>query len=94
MKGSSNAFIGPGSQKAVMEILPDSRVKIFDEQVQVHNVIDGNPIVGMAYYAETASGDFIHGITDENGKTPRISTQSEEIINIYWGIEAMRKINK
>ncbi len=94
VKGSSNAFIGPGSQKAVMEILPDSRVKIFDEQVQVHNVIDGNPIVGMAYYAETASGDFIHGITDENGKTPRISTQSEEIINIYWGIEAMRKINK
>lgn len=65
-----------------------------DEQFQALNDLDGQPLEGMAWYAETESGFDRHGITDHEGKTARIITENAEIVKVYWGIEALAKIQQ
>lgn len=85
VKGSGQAFLGPGKSPAVLEALPDSRVKMFDEVFRSTNTQTGVPVAGQAYQiTNMATGDVLQGVTDENGRTARLSGTEAESISIQW----------
>jgi type VI secretion system secreted protein VgrG len=85
-KFSAHAFLGAGGEAAELDKLPDSRVKLFDQQVRAVNQLTGKPIVGLPYKMTTASGDSLFGTTDEEGKTFRATTVGPEAVRIEWGV--------
>ena len=86
VKGASHDFMGAASVSAALPALPDTRVKLFDEQIRAINERTGEPIVGLPYKLTTASGDIYYGITDQEGKTIRMPTISAEKIEVVWGV--------
>ena len=92
MKGASHAWESGGSGAANLTGLPDSRVKLFDEQVQALNALGGTSLVGLAYFVKLPSGEVIYGETDEEGKIPRIASADSDELEIHWGLEALMRI--
>ena len=86
VKASAHAFLGGGSQTAALPTLPDSRVKLFDQQVRAINQLTGKPIAGLPYKLTSASGDVLYGTTDEAGKTFRAASVSQEAVRVEWGV--------
>lgn len=85
VKGSGIAFLGAGKSPATLEALPDSRVKMFDEQFRAVDKQSGEPIVGLPYCVELQDGSVLSGVTDEHGKTQRIAGADPEKIKVIWG---------
>ncbi len=85
VKGSGNAFMGPGSSPAPSQPLPDSRAKVFDEQIRALHSDTGQPIANMPYKVEMEDGEVFYGFTDEEGKTMRIGSAEPNTAKIYWG---------
>lgn len=56
----------------------------YDEQFQLLGG-DRRPLAGTYYTARLASGELVHGETDEEGKTQRFYTAGEHHIQIYLG---------
>lgn len=46
---------------------------------------DGQPLTGTYYTARLASGELIHGETDEHGRTQRFCTAAPQPIEIHLG---------
>lgn len=67
-----------------MQALPDSRVKVFDEQVRAVSKLTGKPVVAQSYMATMPDGATINGITDEDGKTLRIASATPDQIKVTW----------
>jgi type VI secretion system secreted protein VgrG len=88
VRSAMHAFLGGGNKAANVQMLPDSRVKFFDQQVRAINELDGQPIADLPYRATTASGDVFYGRTDNNGLVDRIRTESAEGLVIEWGVVA------
>jgi type VI secretion system secreted protein VgrG len=65
----------------------------FDEQVQAIDIISGQVLKGVAYYTKTKAGKEYKGFTNDKGNMPRIKTDSEEQLDIVWGIAALEKID-
>ena len=84
VKGSGNAFMGPGSSPAQSEALPDSRVKIYDEQFRAVDKVSSMPLANQPYRIETMQGDVFEGVTDDQGRTFRIPTTDPESVKLYW----------
>ena len=55
-----------------------------DEQFHLVDA-HGNPHSQTHYTAKLPSGELIHGVTDDHGKTERIRTQGAQRIDIYFG---------
>jgi len=85
VKGSGIAFLGAGKSPAALDSLPDSRVKMYDEQARAINSLTGEVIPDLTYKIETGDGDVFYGLTDSEGKTMRIATINPEQIKVYWG---------
>lgn len=64
--------------------LPDSRVKLFDEQIRAVSKKSGKPIAGQAYTVRMPDGATINGTTDEHGKTHRLATATPEDVKVTW----------
>ena len=86
VKASAHNFLGGASGAAQLARLPDTRVKLFDQQVRAINQITGKPIAGLPYKLTTASGDVLYGTTDEAGKTFRAATIGQEAVRVEWGV--------
>ena len=84
-KGSLKELVGGASGSAPRPALPDSRVKLFDEQIRAVNHLTGEPIENLPYKIETAAGEILYGFTDTDGKTERIATADAENIKVFWG---------
>ncbi|MFO6296724.1 type VI secretion system Vgr family protein [Rahnella selenatireducens] len=67
---------------------------INDEQFKAIDMSTGLPISGYAYYAVSSNGKTISGYTDNSGLTKRIETVDEVDVDIYWGDEALFKMNQ
>ncbi len=82
VKGSGNAFMGPGSSPARLEGLPDTRVDIANEQF--HLVHEGTdiPLANQPYKITASNGEEFYGVTDANGLTERIKTDEEVTLSI------------
>ncbi|MGY4830242.1 DUF2345 domain-containing protein [Sphaerotilaceae bacterium SBD11-9] len=86
VKAATHEWAGGGSGSANLPALSDSRVKLFDQQVRAINDLTGEPIGGLPYKLSTASGDVHFGVTDAEGKTIRVSTMSQEGVQVEWGV--------
>lgn len=76
VKGNHNAFLGPGNGAQAQEKLPDSRVKLFDEQIRLVHEGTEIPVANQPYRITASNGDVFHGVTDSNGYTERVSTDT------------------
>ncbi|WP_434516297.1 DUF2345 domain-containing protein [Dechloromonas sp. ARDL1] len=85
VKGGGIAFLGPWKNPASLEALPDSRVKMFDEQIRALHAETGQPIADLPYKIVTSDGEVFFGFTDQEGKTMRIGSAEPSTINVYWG---------
>jgi hypothetical protein len=56
----------------------------FDEQVRAVSKSDGEPVSGLAFSAETSSGKTYRGVTNEDGKIPRIHTAKAESVKVSF----------
>ena len=94
VKGSGHSLDGGASSPAVLAKLPDSRVKLFDEQFRALNELNGEPIINLPYTIETSEGDIYYGRTDDEGKTVRVPTLAAAKIKVFWGESLPQKTNK
>jgi uncharacterized Zn-binding protein involved in type VI secretion len=62
----------------------------YDEQPQLLS----HPIGGMPYYVETMDGRTFSGVAGEDGLLPRIATYGEDAYAVYWGDEALAKMER
>ncbi|MEG0483219.1 MAG: PAAR domain-containing protein [Acinetobacter sp.] len=67
--------------------------KVFDEQIIAIDQ-NGQYLPNITFYIETVEGEIYHGMTDFEGKTPRITTNSSSELRIWLGDDAEIKINK
>jgi type VI secretion system secreted protein VgrG len=82
VKGSSHAFLGGGSVAAVLSALPDSKVKFFDEAFVIKNRVTGELMANVPYRVKLADGSYLHGVSDERGRTELIRTAGVEKLEI------------
>ncbi|WP_061943011.1 PAAR domain-containing protein [Collimonas pratensis] len=61
----------------------------FDEMP--HAKVDGQGLAEHPYFVETEDGRTFSGVTDSEGKIPRISTASEGQYKVHWGDDALAK---
>jgi type VI secretion system secreted protein VgrG len=85
VKMSTHAWEGPGNGVANLGALPDSRLKIFDEQFRAVNRQTGEPMAGIPYHIRLSDGSVLSGTTDDLGRTQRVSTADPEALTLYWG---------
>ncbi|AMO96771.1 hypothetical protein CFter6_4165 [Collimonas fungivorans] len=67
----------------------ESKIASFDEMP--HAKVGGQGLAEHPYYVETEDGRTFSGVTDSEGKIPRISTASESQYKVYWGDDALAK---
>ena len=80
VKGSGNAFMGPGSSPAGLEGLPDSRAKLFDQAFVLKDKETGTPLANMPYRIKLADGSYQEGRTDGHGHTHIVSSAEAESV--------------
>ncbi|MBS1139615.1 MAG: Rhs element Vgr protein [Proteobacteria bacterium] len=68
VKGNGNAFMGPGSNPAQMEGLPDGKVDKAPNWIEVaHRDADGEAFAGQGYKIHFEDGSIVSGKLDGNG---------------------------
>jgi type VI secretion system secreted protein VgrG len=87
VKGGNHAFLGGGSQAAVLTTLPDTRVKLFEKAFVLLDETTGLPIVGLPYRIRRADGTFESGETDTDGATHTVLTVEPEELAVEVGID-------
>lgn len=66
-------------------MLPDSRARLFDEQLQAVDQQSGQPLAGLPYRVELPDGVVLRGTTDEAGRTQRIAAADPAMVKVVWG---------
>lgn len=84
VKGATHEWGGGGSEGAAIQPLPDSRIKLFDEQIRAVSRLSGQPIAGQPYMVKMPDGVTLQGETDAHGRTERIATARPEAISLTW----------
>jgi uncharacterized protein (DUF2345 family) len=84
VKGAAHDWGSGGSGSTQMQALPDTRVKLFDEQIRAVSALTNQAVVGQNYVATLPDGTTVKGVTDEHGKTLRIASAASEEIKVAW----------
>ena len=85
VKGATHDWGSGGGGGASLMALPDSRVKLFDEQFAAKDKITGQPLIGLPYRIDIPGQPSIRGVTDSDGKTVRVATADVASIKVVWG---------
>jgi uncharacterized Zn-binding protein involved in type VI secretion len=80
---SSGAAGGDSAAKGAASVAASVK-PVFDEQFLLQDA-NGTPLSGVWYTAKLPTGDLVHGVTDDDGKTDRYTTESAQTIKIYFG---------
>jgi uncharacterized protein (DUF2345 family) len=86
-----------GGQKGYVafEKLPgDLSEGVYGESFRFLNSDTNKPQNAIRYFIELDDGTFVHGKTDENGFTEKISSDKKNTARVAWGIEALKRISK
>ena len=81
-----------GSQSAAFKPLPNSKVSLFNQRVQLKDSATGTPLSGMPYFIRLAGGTVYHGTTDVEGYTDIAHNDSKESAKVFVGHEALKQI--
>jgi uncharacterized Zn-binding protein involved in type VI secretion len=49
----------------------------------------GQPVAGLPYRIELADGRTVRGVTDDDGHTQQVSSDSPDMVKLYWETEAV-----
>lgn len=80
VKSGAHPFPGPAAQSVSLPPLPiPAPLALFDEQIRFVNE-DGEPLGNVAYQLKLADGSTVSGVTDDNGRTERVSTDGPTAI--------------
>jgi type VI secretion system secreted protein VgrG len=82
VKGGQHVFDGGSTQAAVLDKLPDTRLKLFDEAFVVKDP-DGLPVAGLRYRIALPDGTFEDGVTDEFGQTHVVAGADPHELKLY-----------
>jgi hypothetical protein len=63
---------------------------VYDEQVRA---VGGGALEGYPYFIETSDGRVFSGRLGDNGQLPRIHTNSADDYGVYWGDEALARMD-
>uniref|UniRef100_UPI000474B981 DUF2345 domain-containing protein n=1 Tax=Herbaspirillum rubrisubalbicans TaxID=80842 RepID=UPI000474B981 len=66
VKGAAHAFPGGARHTPIFYNLPDTRIKLFDQQIRAINESTNEPIIGLSYELTTGEGNQYYGITDKD----------------------------
>lgn len=80
--GSSNAFYSESKGEATAT--PTPQALIYDQQFMLRDS-NGRPLSDTYYTVRLPSGELVHGITDNWGRTSRHETTSAQNVRIYLG---------
>jgi len=80
VKGSGHSFDAGASAPAETPKLPDSRVKMFDEQFAMVGP-DGEPLANIPHSINGSDGKEI-AISQDGGKTSRVSTEAGDKLKL------------
>lgn len=61
----------------------------YDEQTQ----LIATPIKGVPYFIEVVGGRTYSGTIGDDGRLPRVVTHGEDEYTVYWGDDALAKMN-
>lgn len=67
----------------------DAQTAPFDEQPRLL----APPVEGMPYYIETMDGRIFAGRVGKDGLLPRVRTYGEDEYTVYWGEEALARMD-
>jgi len=90
--GTVAAFVEAGMDAAGNASSADLGTTSHDEQVQFGSA-DDVALAGLPYVVETAGGRTLSGRADRNGLLPRVATPKEETYTVFWGDEALARMN-
>jgi type VI secretion system secreted protein VgrG len=84
VKGAAHFLDGGASTPAALAKLPDSRVKLYDEQFALLDPA-GKPLLNIPFIVNSSDGKEM-GQTPADGKTSRVGTESAEMIKfeVRW----------
>jgi uncharacterized protein (DUF2345 family) len=82
VKGASHDWSSGGGFDTSLEVLPDSRVKMFDEAFVIRNQATGQPIPNQKYRIRLPDGTFEEGVTDSQGRTHVIRADGPHSVQI------------
>ena len=68
--------------------------KGFDEKVRALNSSTGQAIGDVPFFIEAENGKTYSGYTDADGNLPRVFTQNDHEITVYWYDEALAKMEE
>ena len=84
-KGAMKELTGGSSASAGEVNLVKGR-QLFDEQFVLTDQVSSIPLAGTPYRIENAKGDIVaNGVTDEQGRTIRVTSSRAEKLTIHWG---------
>ncbi len=89
--GAVTAALAPGAlpaRVAANEAVAHQATQKFDEQPQLQD----DAIAGIPYLVETKDGRKLSGRATVEGMLPRIETYDEEEYTVYWGDDALAKM--
>lgn len=82
---------GAGAAVPRYPVLTDMLADAFgyDEQLAAVDGASGRALPGLAYFVRTRSGITYSGYTDKAGLVPRIATEAEEDLTVWFGLAAL-----
>ncbi|CUI03710.1 type VI secretion system Vgr family protein [Massilia antarctica] len=80
--GSLHPWGPAGGSAAVLEALPDTRAKLFDQGFVVTDEVTGKPLPNQRYRIKLANGNYEEGVTDEEGRTHVVSSVAPEGLSL------------
>lgn len=63
----------------------------YDELIQALDKSTGLPLSGITYFIERTDGVTFFGETDQDGKCPRITSESSQELKVWFGLAAEKK---
>jgi type VI secretion system secreted protein VgrG len=82
VKGAGHDWSSGGGFDTSLEVLPDSRVKMFDEAFVIRNQATGQPIPNQKYRIRLPDGTFEEGVTDSQERTHVIRADGPHSVQI------------
>ena len=82
VKASQHPFLEGEFRTAQLSKLPDTRVKLFDEGFVLKAKASGEPLPNVPYRILLKDGSYLHGMTDEFGRTHIVGSADVEEVTL------------
>ena len=93
VKGSGNAFMGPGNGAAQFSPLPSNNLSLYGKKFRLVDSETGKELIDMPYFIRLAGGLVFYGKSDSSGFTQISQSDLPEKATVFIGHDALIKIS-